>query len=100
MKKTNKKEIELIYNPTSKNGKTDPRNIFGVIEKINELLEEENLVIRFKDSAFYTDDLKLKLPTPNRSELTTKIELWKLKTWATTWGWVVTFGNILLLLGY
>jgi hypothetical protein len=77
MKKINKKEIELIYNPTSKSGKTDPRNIFGVIEKINELLEEENLVIRFKDSAFYTDDLKLKLPTPNRSELTTNIELWK-----------------------
>jgi hypothetical protein len=75
--KINKKEMELIYNPTSKGGKTDPRNIFGVIEKINELLKEENLVIKFKDSAFYTDDLKLKLPTPNRSELTTQIELWK-----------------------
>ena len=77
MNKINKKEIELIYNPTNKSGKTDPRNIIGVIKKINELLEEENLVIRFKDSAFYTDDLKLKLPTPNRSELTTNIELWK-----------------------
>ncbi len=72
MKKINKKEIELIYNPTSKSGKTD--------QKINELLKEENLIIRFKDSAFYTDDLKLKLPTPNKSELTTKVELWKIKT--------------------
>ena len=72
--------MELIYNPTNKSGETDPRNIIGVIGKINELLEEENLVIRFKNSAFYTDDLKLKLPTPNRSELTTKIELWKIKT--------------------
>ena len=44
------------------------------------LNEEENLIIRFKDSAFYTDDLKLKLPTPNKSELTTKVELWKIKT--------------------
>ena len=69
--------MELIYNPTNKSGETDPRNIIGVIGKINELLEEENLVIRFKNSAFYTDDLKLKLPTPNRSELTTQIELWK-----------------------
>ena len=79
MNKINKKEMELIYNPTSKSGKTDPRNIIGVIEKINELLEEENLVIKFKDSAFYTDDLKLKLPTPNKAELTTRVELWKIK---------------------
>ena len=77
VKKINKREMELIYNPTNKSGETDPRNIIGVIGKINELLEEENLVIRFKNSAFYTDDLKLKLPTPNRSELTTQIELWK-----------------------
>jgi len=80
MKKINKRERELIYNPTSKSGKTDPRNIFGVIQKINELLEEENLVIRFKDSAFYTDDLKARVPTPDKFELTTQIELWKIKT--------------------
>ena len=69
--------MELIYNTTNNSGNTDSRNSVGIINKINELLEEENLVIRFKDSAFYTDDLKPKLPTPNRLELTTNIELWK-----------------------
>ena len=80
MNKINKKEMELIYNPTNKSGETDPRNIIGVIGKINELLEEENLIIRFKNSAFYTDDLKARVPTPDKFEPTTQIELWKIKT--------------------